>query len=125
MSQYHYFIKHNNEITHVQMGWDRPLQGFFLVIEKESDLDEPFWSNLNQKVSHPKILDPFIKVLKELKIEVPSQMLDELLLDKVNNMGNKVIVYGMTINGGYTRNKVTDISSYNLLELYQTYTNVG
>lgn len=37
MSQHHFHTIHNGQETHILMGWDRPMQGFFLVIEKEDD----------------------------------------------------------------------------------------
>ncbi|HRG61627.1 MAG TPA: hypothetical protein PLP75_01270 [Burkholderiales bacterium] len=43
MSQYHYMLVHEGKNTEVFMGWDRPLQGFFLVIDQGGD--EPLWSN--------------------------------------------------------------------------------
>ena len=37
MSQYHYMLVHEGKNTEVFMGWDRPLQGFFLVIDQGGD----------------------------------------------------------------------------------------
>lgn len=54
MSQHHFYTTHEGVGAHVYMGWDKPLQGFFLVIEKDNDEDEPFWSNLNNCIEpHP------------------------------------------------------------------------
>lgn len=47
VTQRSYYVQHDMETTLILMGWDRPLQGFFLVIEKPSDKDKPFWSNLD------------------------------------------------------------------------------
>lgn len=44
MSQHYFYTQHNGMKTVVLMGWDRPLQGFFLVVQKEDDKeDAPFW----------------------------------------------------------------------------------
>lgn len=85
-------IKDGREIT-VLMGWDRPLQGFFLVIDYvDSDGDEPLWSNLtHHDPPHPKSLDSFLAVLKEFEITIPKSMIAELLQDQVKNAGNKQI----------------------------------
>lgn len=109
MSQHHFYTMHNNEISHVLLGWDRPLNGFFMVIEKPSDKgDKPFWSNLDKSdwddVAHPNNLSEFLVVLSNLSISIPQQMHNELLQDQLENMGNKEIVHCIK-NGIYQRHK--------------------
>ena len=91
MSQYHYMLVHKGIATEVFMGWDRPLQGFFLVIDQGSD--EPLWSNLYQEESHPETLEPFINELHSRGIELPLAMIEELEQDRLDNVGNKCVVY--------------------------------
>jgi len=91
MSQYHYMLVHKGKKTEVFMGWDRPLQGFFLVIDQGGD--EPIWSNLYQEESHPKTLEPFINELQSRGIELPRLMAIEIEQDRFNNVGNKCVVY--------------------------------
>ncbi len=67
MSQHIFYTMREGEQTKIMMGWDRPLQGYFMVIEKETDVDVPFWSNLYQKLSNHKNLDSFLSVLEQLK----------------------------------------------------------
>ena len=74
------------------MGWDRPLQGFFMVIEKESK-DEPLWSNLDQDESHPKTLEPFMQVLNQYGISLPEEMLNSVKQDGEDNIGNKSVIH--------------------------------
>jgi hypothetical protein len=94
MSQHHFSLIHEGVETHVLMGWDKPTQGYFLVIEKDSDDDEPFWSNLNRCTDpHPKTLDPFIKVLKELNIEVPQNMITAVKKNGLDNAENEEVWY--------------------------------
>ena len=64
MSQHHFTVIHNGEETEILMGWDKLLQGFFLVIEKLSDEDEPFWSIL-------------LTILDSLKIGLFNFLIDE------------------------------------------------
>lgn len=91
MSQYHYMLIHERKKTEVLMGWDRPLQGFFLVIDQGDD--EPLWSNLYQEESHPKTLEPFIKELHSRGIKLPQAMVAEMEQDRLDNTGNKCVVY--------------------------------
>ena len=87
----------------VLMGWDRPLQGYFLVIDKGNSIfDEPVWSNLDHEPSHPKTLEIFLMVLNDLKIYIPRQMIEEILQDSFENVGNKY-VYHTIKNGVYKR----------------------
>lgn len=103
MSQHHFYTQHDSVITHVLMGWDRPLQGFFMVIEKEKDLDHPFWSNLSETDHpHPRTLNPFLEVLDQLSIAIPTPMIEALLEDQRSNTGNKQVIHRLT-SQGYVR----------------------
>lgn len=90
----------------VLSGWDRPLQGFFLVIEwlnAPKDTEEPYlFSNLNMEESHPKAYDYFRKVLAEFGIIVPQQMIEEILRDGEENKGNKRVIHDVR-DGNYVR----------------------
>lgn len=102
---------HENKKTEVLMGWDRPLQGFFLVIDQGGD--EPLWSNLYQEVSHPKTLEPFLKELQSRGINLPSAMISEIEQDKNTNAGNKCIVYWGRC--GENRSNATENESFETL----------
>lgn len=99
MSQHHFFTEHEGQKTHVLMGWYRPLQGYFLVIDKEFDEDAPYWSNLNCAISHPKQLTPFLHVLKKKHIALPEPMMAALRLDAAENTGNKQMIHRITSKG--------------------------
>ncbi len=95
MSQ-HIFTTESYEIL---CGWDRPLQGFFLVVEKvtedgkePTDEDEYVYSNLDEPfyLAHPKQFDHFVKILNRLSIDIPSGLIQALEADKINNTGNDV-----------------------------------
>lgn len=104
MSQHIFYTIHNDELISILMGWDKPLQGYFMVIDKpDLGLDEPFWSNLiNNNPNYPKTLDPFLKILSKLKITVPKQMIDEILADGDQNLGNKEVLHSF-YDGMYKR----------------------
>ena len=92
MTQRSHYVNHEGETTLIFMGWDRPLQGFFMVIEKPSDKDKPFWSNLNDtSESFPKTLDNFLNVLTKHNIKIPDEMIKGLLEDQCLNVGDKEV----------------------------------
>ncbi|MCW8348709.1 hypothetical protein MD535_22225 [Vibrio sp. ZSDZ65] len=74
-------------------GWDRPLQGYFLVIE-DKDQDDPIYSNLDEPTPHPKVFDLFEAVLKRFGIVLPDDILIALYVDKVKNIGNSITNWG-------------------------------
>jgi len=85
MSQHTF--KHSN--LNVLCGWDRPLQGYFLVIS-DDNLDEPCYSNLYEKIPHPKLFDDFLLVLARFKLPLPLGLIEALEEDKINDTGNKL-----------------------------------
>lgn len=111
MSRHIFFTSHKSFEISVQLGWDRPLSGYFLVVEKErisipSD-DEPdmhvecyLYSNLEDKDLFKSLgmcrdLSYFETKLRELRIKVPQQIFDNVRRDGESNMGNKFVVYRM------------------------------
>lgn len=89
MSQHEYISTYQGRPVRVLMGWDRPLQGFFMVIDETQNLsDEYVYSNLEEEVPHPKSLEPFIQKLQELGIPVPEKMLQAVEEDGEKNEGN-------------------------------------
>ena len=94
MSRHSFDTIHANERTSITMGWDKIVRGFFMVIEKSSDNDDPFWSNLTHHLPpFPNTLDSFLKVIDNLNIHIPQQMIEELLEDQKNNVGNKHVAH--------------------------------
>lgn len=89
-------VHHGHPIT-VLMGWDRPLQGFFMVIERD-DTEQYLYSNLDDEAlaAHgglPPTISPFIDKLAALGLAVPPLMLREVAQDRINNIGNRVVYY--------------------------------
>jgi len=106
MSQHVFETMLNGEKIEVFAGWDRPLHGFFLVIER-LDLEDRntgsyLFSNLCMKEPHPKTFDYFRNVLDEFGIRVPQAMIDEILRDGAENKGNKRVVHDVR-DGEYFR----------------------
>ena len=97
----------------VTMGWDRPLQGYFMTIMKlkpvsssalEDELEEDcyLFNNLEQTNSHPKELTAYRFELENRGIEIPQRMIDEVTMDDVRNVGNKVVEH-CYVDGEYVR----------------------
>lgn len=100
MSQ-HYFTTAMPDGRPVQIlaGWDRPLQGHFLVVERlgaDGDEGGPLYSNLDDEQLDPwnglpDSMDYFVAKLAELGLQLPPAMLHEILSDAANNVGNCVM----------------------------------
>lgn len=106
MSQHLFSTQHAGKPVVVLMGWDRPLQGFFLVVEETEprDVDEDdddgsyVYSNLMDPdlipwMGLPPTLDPFITKLQALGIAIPSRMVEEVKADAEANVGNRYVTY--------------------------------
>lgn len=79
------------------MGWDRPLQGFFMVIEFDGE-DQLLYSNLDDPVLADSMgmsltMDHFVEQLDRLGITVPQSMLIVTRRDAATNAGNRVMFH--------------------------------
>jgi len=102
MSQHYFSTVYDGKPVTVILGWDRPLQGYFLVIEDDSKADsveEVFiYSNLlDENLTGSKLtknLDYFTNcILKGLDIFVPVAIFQNVIADSASNIGNKVCRY--------------------------------
>ncbi len=99
MSQHIIHHQYQGETIIITLGWDRPLQGFFMVIcalkrsgqgYLYSNLDDP---NLISCNGLPSSLDYFLKKLAALGLTIPPSMIESVQLDGILNMGNRVVYY--------------------------------
>ena len=102
MSQHYFDTTCAGEPASVLMGWDRPLQGYFMVIDS-ARRDEYVYSNLEDlALAHcgglSRSLDYFVEKLRELGVSVPARMLSEIRADAVSNVGNRHVAYGVDGN---------------------------
>jgi hypothetical protein len=107
MSQHFFETTYLNEPVRIMMGWDRPLQYYFLLIEKlTSDEEERIiWSNLDHFTAfEARSLENYLSVLNGLCIGVPEQMIAEIHADAAANCGNKEVRH-IFINSPVLRNK--------------------
>jgi len=96
------------EVT-VQAGWDKPLDGYYLVVERDDGLggseeegDEGYlFTNLSlpPAETHPKSFNPFIEVLLRLGVQIPNEMLSEILRDGAMKIGNRRVTWNQSGEG--------------------------
>lgn len=103
MSRHYFKTEYQGKSVTVLMGYDRPLGGFFMVIEDAGqDDDEYIYSNLYEEFTHPKSLEPYRAKLEQLGIFVPVEMLMEIEADGAALMGNKDVYHSIE-NGTHRR----------------------
>lgn len=101
MSQHIFHTTHEGRPVSVLMGWDRPLQGFFMVIQDESKKEEfCVYNNLDDpgllaNNGLPPTLEPFVAKLEALGIVIPMAMLEGVELDGILNAGNRYVEYSV------------------------------
>lgn len=100
MSQHFFKAQLENREVSCLTGWDRPLGGFFLVVENlnPSDDDENgglIYSHLGQKESYPREYDQFADYLKSVGIRMPNGLMEALLEDRDSNAGNIQVTWSL------------------------------
>lgn len=109
MSQHLIKATHNGKPITILSGYDRPLRGFFLVVDLDEDDPAfvPSDENDDEGMLYSNLWDPeliefgglppdyehFDKALKELGLTIPDRMREEILKDQLNNTGNRVVHY--------------------------------
>lgn len=101
MSQ-HFVCVHCVKISgrvRVQIGWDRPMSEFYLVVLEEPaegqafEEDKVVYSNLFDPTSHDKDLDYFKSILSLLGCKVPDVMWRAAYQDREFNVVNRSVFY--------------------------------
>jgi len=92
MSQHLFNSTIDGDNVEIQMGWDTPMQWFYMVIEKDiDDSDEPLYSNLFDNNYRVGQLEYYIELLNEWNVLIPNGLLDSINNDKINSrMNNQV-----------------------------------
>lgn len=107
MSRHYFQTTYAGKPAEVLMGFDRPLDGFFMIIdyldEPEDDNEDHYiYSNMREKNPHPPTLTPFLEKLAELDISIPAEMIQEIEIDGAFKTGNKNVRHAV-VDGSYTR----------------------
>lgn len=97
MSQHFLMSTHEGAPIRIIMGWDRPLQGYFMVIEYLDRDEEYLYSNLDDVSlgwgSISPSIDYFVQKLAALGLAVPAEMIADIVQDGVMNVGNRCVYY--------------------------------
>ena len=107
MSQHYFESTHNGSAVTVLVGWDRPLQSYFMVIERvvaEVDFGDEvrgdyLYSHLNEPRPFGMSLAFYKSKLDELGIAVPDTMFAQTERDQTMNIGNRHVWH--EIDGTY------------------------
>lgn len=93
MSQHLFHTQHNDKPVIVQMGYDRPLQTYHMVVYEPGREDDPLYSNLDQDDAFGLTLDDFRAALTDLGITVPESMFEQTELDAAQRRGNRYVTH--------------------------------
>lgn len=97
MSQHFFKSEHQGRPITVVLGWDRPLQCFFMDIigTNKDPLDEPhyLYSHLEEARPFTLTLEDFRSCLRQLDIDVPPSMFQEVEKDAKEDVGNRFIAH--------------------------------
>lgn len=99
MSQHIYRTAVGGDELTVQIGWDKPLQGFYAVVEgTEGSANDYLYSNLSDarlaaNYGMADTLDYLVEALAKLGIAVPAVIVKEVSSDKMRNVVNRVVKY--------------------------------
>lgn len=100
MSRHHFDTTHKGFPVTVILGWDRPMDYFFLMIHKPAELiddtmlvedDDFLYSNLHEIDPFGHDLDYYREVLRRFQIVVPESMFIQVERDQELNTGNRVV----------------------------------
>lgn len=93
MSQHQFHTQRNGIAVAVQMGFDRPLNSYHMVVYEAGKADDPIYSNLDQDDAFGLTLEDFREALSSLGIVVPEAMFKETELDAQERRGNRFVTH--------------------------------
>jgi hypothetical protein len=103
MSRHHLRTVRDTSPLLVVMGYDRPLNEFFLQLWDDSpgaDADEPAYSSLDEPAADWRDIATVVRRLEELDVAVPRSMIDAIVADSVQRAGNRIVEHAP--DGGVT-----------------------
>jgi hypothetical protein len=107
MSRHHLRTVRGTSPLLVVMGYDRPLNEFFLQLWDdglEAEADEPAYSSLDEPEADWRDIATVVRRLAELAVPVPRSMIDAVVADSVRRAGNRIVEH--TLEG-----RVTELSA--------------
>jgi hypothetical protein len=94
MSRHHLRTVHSAGPMLVVMGYDRPLNEFFLQFWDDglgADADEPVYSSLDEPAADWRDIATVVRRLEESDVTVPRSMIDAVVADSVHRAGNRLV----------------------------------
>lgn len=113
MSRHYFDTTHNGFPITVILGWDRPMDYFFLMIQKPAELiddtamvedDDFLYSNLHERDPFGHDLDYYREVLRHFQIVVPESMFIQSERDQEMNTGNRTVKH--QADGSFTEREL-------------------
>ncbi len=98
MSRHHLRTVRDGRPVLVVMGYDRPLDEFFLQLWEDGpgvDADEPAYSSLDEPVADWRDIATVVRRLEELDVAVPRSMVDAVVADGACRAGNRVVEHAL------------------------------
>lgn len=94
MSRHHLRTVRGANPVLVVMGYDRPLNEFFLQLWDDSpgaDADAPAYSSLDEPAADWRDIATVVRCLEDLGVQVPRSMIDAIIGDGVHRAGNRIV----------------------------------
>ncbi|MFZ5507535.1 MAG: hypothetical protein ACOY7P_18770 [Pseudomonadota bacterium] len=107
MSRHHLRTARGASPVLVVMGYDRPLNEFFLQLwddGPEAEADEPAYSSLDEPAADWRDIATVVQRLVDLGVAVPRPMIDAVVADSIRRAGNRIVEH--TLDG-----RVTELSA--------------
>ena len=107
MSRHHLRTVRGTSPLLVVMGYDRPLNEFFLQLWDdglEAEADEPAYSSLDEPAADWRDIATVVRRLEELDVQVPRSMIDAVVADGIHRTGNWIVEHALD-------GRVTDLSA--------------
>lgn len=82
----------------VVMGYDRPLNEFFLQFWDDgpgADAGEPAYSSLDEPAADWRDITTVVRRLEAFDVTVPRSMIDAVLADSVHRAGNRIVEHAL------------------------------
>ena len=94
MSRHHLRTVRGTSPLLVVMGYDRPLNEFFLQLWDDApgaEAEEPAYSSLDEPAADWRDIATVVRRLEELDVPVQRSMIDAVVADGVQRAGNRIV----------------------------------
>lgn len=98
MSRHHLRTVRGTSSVLVVMGYDRPLNEFFLQLWDDApgpEPEEPAYSSMDEPATDWRDITTVVRRLEELDVPVPRSMIDAVVADSVHRAGNRIVEHAL------------------------------